>query len=546
MNNNLDWAYHIANTLYNLGVEDVCICPGSRNTPLTIAFSNNQKFNCTSHIDERSAGYFGLGISKKKNLPTVLISTSGTAIANFFPSIIEANLSKTPIIVITADRPAYLLNTGENQTINQQNIYGNYVRKFQGIGLPNDNLNELTKNIISLYESSVNNIPGPVHINAPFEEPLITKLTDNIDPSKARINLENNEIYNNDDFEISNLKESMIICGELSPDENHDSILLLSEFLNAPILADPTSNIRYYKSHKNIISNYNLFFKNIDINPNLIIRFGSKPTSKILCDFISNHPNVLLVNKYDIFNDKANTFIKSDIETFVENTLNSFDKIDNNSLCDILTAFQKNVKNQIDSLDIDEMMCEGILIKNILDIIKPDTNLFIGNSMAIREMDDLTMNLDKKINIYSNRGASGIDGLLSTALGISSVSKSNANIAILGDLSFYYDMNALIFASKLNISLKLFILNNNGGGIFKQLPISKLNYDKFEKYWITPPNLNLSDIAKSFNVKYYDIKTVSDLKNILNRNNGIEIIDCKIDMNNNYKNEIVYLISNIN
>ena len=546
MNNNLDWAYHIANTLYNLGVEDVCICPGSRNTPLTIAFSNNQKFNCTSHIDERSAGYFGLGISKKKNLPTVLISTSGTAIANFFPSIIEANLSKTPIIIITADRPAYLLNTGENQTINQQNIYGNYVRKFQGIGLPNDNLNELTKNIISLYESSVNNIPGPVHINAPFEEPLITKLTDNIDPSKARINLENNEIYNNDDFEISNLKESMIICGELSPDENHDSILLLSEFLNAPILADPTSNIRYYKSHKNIISNYNLFFKNIDINPNLIIRFGSKPTSKILCDFISNHPNVLLVNKYDIFNDKANTFIKSDIETFVENTLNSFDKIDNNSLCDILTAFQKNVKNQIDSLDIDEMMCEGILIKNILDIIKPDTNLFIGNSMAIREMDDLTMNLDKKINIYSNRGASGIDGLLSTALGISSVSKSNANIAILGDLSFYYDMNALIFASKLNISLKLFILNNNGGGIFKQLPISKLNYDKFEKYWITPPNLNLSDIAKSFNVKYYDIKTVSDLKNILNRNNGIEIIDCKIDMNNNYKNEIVDLISNIN
>ena len=338
----------------------------------------------------------------------------------------------------------------------------------------------------------------------------------------------------------------MIICGELSPDENHDSILLLSEFLNAPILADPTSNIRYYKSHKNIISNYNLFLKNIDINPNLIIRFGSKPTSKILCDFISNHSNVFLVDKYDMFNDKANTFVKSDIETFVENIITSFDKIDNNSLSDILTASQKNVNNQIDSLNIDEMMCEGILIKNILDIIKPDTNLFIGNSMAIREMDDLTINLDKKINIYSNRGASGIDGLVSTAIGISSVSKSNANIAILGDLSFYYDMNALIFASKLNISLKLFILNNNGGGIFKQLPISKLNYDKFEKYWITPPNLNLFDIAKSFNVKYREVKTVNDLRDILNRDNGIEIIDCKIDMNNNYKNEIVNLISNLN
>ena len=166
--------------------------------------------------------------------------------------------------------------------------------------------------------------------------------------------------------------------------------------------------------------------------------------------------------------------------------------------------------------------------------------------MAVREMDDLTVNLDKKINIYSNRGASGIDGLVSTALGISSVSKCSDNIAILGDLSFYYDMNALIFASKLNISLKHFILNNNGGGIFKQLPISKFNYDKFEKYWITPPNLNLFDIAKSFNVKYHDIKTMNDLENILNRDNGIEIIDCKIDMNNNYKNEIVNLISNSN
>ena len=103
-------------------MEDICICPGSRNTPLTIAFSSNKKFNCTSHIDERSAGYFALGISKKKNLPTVLISTSGTATANFFPSIIEANLTKTPMIVITADRPAYLLNTGENQTINQQKL----------------------------------------------------------------------------------------------------------------------------------------------------------------------------------------------------------------------------------------------------------------------------------------------------------------------------------------------------------------------------------------------------------------------------------------
>ena len=129
-NINLASSYNIANIYAQLGIKYICLCPGSRNSALTLAFSSHSQFDCTSHIDERSAAYFALGISKKKNLPTVLISTSGTAIANFFPSIIEANLSKTPMIIITADRPAYLLNTGENQTINQQNIYGNYVRKF--------------------------------------------------------------------------------------------------------------------------------------------------------------------------------------------------------------------------------------------------------------------------------------------------------------------------------------------------------------------------------------------------------------------------------
>ena len=135
--------------------------------------------------------------------------------------------------------------------------------------------------------------------------------------------------------------------------------------------------------------------------------------------------------------------------------------------------------------------------------------------------------------------------MLSTALGTTVVSP-NPMVLIIGDLSFYHDMNALLAAKQYKLNATIILVNNNGGGIFKQLPISKLNYDKFEKYWITPPNLNLSDIAKSFNVKYYDIKTVSDLKNILNRDNGIEIIDCKIDMNNNYKNEIVNLISNSN
>ena len=132
-NINLDWCNHISNIMYELDIKDISICPGSRNTPLAIAFTNNPNFRCTSHIDERSAAFFALGISKKNEHPSVIISTSGTAVANFFPAVIEASFSKTPLIVITADRPSYLVNTGENQTINQQNIFGDYIRKFENI-----------------------------------------------------------------------------------------------------------------------------------------------------------------------------------------------------------------------------------------------------------------------------------------------------------------------------------------------------------------------------------------------------------------------------
>ena len=286
-NMNLDWSYHISKIITQIGVKNICICPGSRNTPLTIAFSSNQKINCTSHIDERSAGYFGLGISKKNNIPTVVITTSGTAVANLFPSIIESNLSKTPLIIITADRPNYLVDKGENQTINQKNIYGKHVRNFNDMGLPSENLSLLQKKIESSYQHSIgiNGMPpGPVHINIPFDEPLVPKLINNYE-NTIKTNLKIDTYKNELDSKKINFDNSLIICGEIPAYESLDSILKLSEHINAPILADPTSNLRYYKKHGNIISNYNFILDKIKITPDTIIRFGRKPTSKILTDF---------------------------------------------------------------------------------------------------------------------------------------------------------------------------------------------------------------------------------------------------------------------
>jgi len=538
-NLNLIWSYQIASILSSVGIKYACICPGSRNSALIIGFTDNLNFITSSHIDERSAGYFALGISKKNNIPTVVITTSGTAVANLFPSIIESNLSKTPLIILTADRPSHLIDKGGNQTINQKDIYGKHVRNFNDVGSPSENFSLLQKKIESSYQHSIgiNGMPpGPVHINIPFDEPLVPKLIYNYENTiKANLKI---DTYKSDlNLKKINFDKSLIVCGEIPSYESLDSILELSEHIDAPILADPTSNLRYYKKHRNIISNYNFILDKIKITPNAIIRFGRKPTSKVLTSFIKDHNNVVLVDKYPTYNDDADNYIKSNYNDFLIFVRSSYANISSNISFNKLFEYQNKISSFIEQLNADEYNCEGMLINRILNELKPNTNVFIGNSMAIREADDFTVNIGKNINIYCNRGASGIDGLVSTALGISysSTNKSILNVAILGDLSFFHDMNGLFFCKGHELNTKFIILNNNGGGIFSSLDIEKLKYPKFKEYWTTPLNLDLKKIANVYNIKYSIARNPSEAQMIINKNTGVEIIDYKIDIKNSKK-----------
>ncbi len=550
-NLNLRWSYQISDILSLLGIKYVCICPGARNSALTIAFTSNSNFITSSHIDERSAGYFALGISKENSIPTVVITTSGTAVANLFPSIIESNLSKTPLIIITADRPDHLINKGENQTINQKNIYGEHVRYFNGLSLPSEDFSVLQKDIELSYQHSIgtNNMPpGPVHINIPFDEPLVSKLIPN-NYSNSFIPSENSNYKSEITLEKINFNNSLIICGEIPANESLDSILELSEHINAPIFADPTSNLRYYKKHDNIISNYNFILDKIKINPETIIRFGRKPTSKLLTNLIKNHDNVILIDKYPTFNDDSNNYIKSKYNDFLIFAKSSYSHRSNNTLCSKLTEYQNKIELLIKDLNPNQYNCEAILIYRLLNKLKSNTNIFIGNSMVIREADDLTINIEKNLNIYCNRGASGIDGLISTALGISysSVNRSSGNIAILGDLSFFHDMNGLLLTKKYKLNTKFIILNNNGGGIFSNLDIKKLNYPKFKEYWTTPLNLELEKIANLYEIEYRDAKNSDEVLSAIDSKKAM-IIDYKIDIEESkkIKTDIKNLIDKLN
>ena len=548
-NMNLKWAYKISEILYSQGIRHICICPGARNTALTIAFTSDSKFNTTSHIDERSAGYFALGLSKANRVPTVILTTSGTAVANVFPSIIEANYSKTPIIVLTADRPNNKIGIGDNQAINQRMIYGDHVRSFYDIGLPSNDYRTLTESLISAYNFSIGSSdapPGPVHINTPFDVPIASRIIENniIDATLSRNNY-------NPEFKITcdniNFNKSIIICGEIHPNESLDSIIEFSEYINAPILSDPTSNLRYYKKHPNIVSNYNYILNKINCLPSSIIRFGRKPTSKVLNNLINKHKSVLFVDRYPTFNDSSTQHITSDYVNFLSYVKVNFSKNTNNSLFDIITKYQKHIKELIENASLQNLNCEGLFINELLNKIKSNSSIFIGNSMAIREADDLTQNFNKKHKVYCNRGASGIDGLVSTSLGISYAQKNttNLNISIIGDLSFYHDMNGLHFSINNKINTKFIIINNNGGGIFSTLPINDLNYSKFNKYWTTPLNIDLQNVAKLYNIDYMKVINADQTLDAIYRTNDIIIIDYNIDLKETEKVK-EELISQIN
>ena len=532
-NINLNWSQRISDTFYALGVKHICICPGARNTPLTLSFIKNKKFISTSHIDERSAAFFALGLSKKTGSPSIIITTSGTAVANLYPAIIESNYSKTPLIALTADRPKHDIGVGSNQAIDQNNIFNNNVKEFIDLGLPNEDLHLLQNKIINIFNSCIGTFdspPGAIHINTPFDEPLIEDV-DNIQKIyikkiKSKLNYKYSP-----DLRNTSIDNSLIICGEINANESLDQILDFSEYVDAPILVDPTSNLRFYKKHKNIISNYNFFIDKIEKSPNIIFRFGRKPTSKVLLNFLKNHKNVYLIDRYPDFNDSANHKIKSDYESFLNYIKSSYEKINNNPFSTLFNKYQDKISNLINLSSKD--FTEGIFIHKLLSQIPSNSNILLGNSLAIREVDDICLNINKNHNIFCNRGASGIDGLVSTMLGISYASKitSNIDLAILGDLSFFHDMNGLHFLINNKINTKFLILNNNGGQIFSKLDISKFDIPNFEKFWITPLNIDLKNIAQLYGVDYFEPKDLDDLLLMINKKNDRPlIIDYKIDI----------------
>ena len=516
MSNNIQISNLIVNLLEQLNVSNVCVSPGARNAPMIEALSKSS-LKMHSILDERAAGFYALGMAKKTDGPVALSCTSGTALANFFPAIIEAYMSETPLIIISADRPVQSIDTGSNQTIYQDNIYGKYSLHFEKINSLSDDLDSICNKINVAFHASMGIIEnkkisskGPVHINIHFDEPLINSQEIY---KKSTIQLKKIEPSENHPSPIKNktvVKNPVIICGQSDLKKNSDTILDIAQKIGSPILSDISSNI---KGENQVISFYDHFTE--DINPDLILRFGRKPLSKKLLSLISQNKEITyLIRSREKFNDDVIP-IEISIDSFAENIDNYLDYEKDSSWLDSFINQDTLAKQKIVSLSKDVKINEYSFANKLINILPDNSNLFIGNSLMIRAFNSFSNRAyDKNIHILSNRGASGIDGNIATALGIAQSFNKN-NYLVIGDQSFMHDIGSLQILSEIEADLAIFIINNGGGAIFERLPLSnEMNLSIFNQFVRRSHNQNFEAITKSYNIDYTLITTFEEFKKL--------------------------------
>ncbi len=515
----------IVDILFTLGVEDVVISPGSRNAPLTNAFYAKFGLKCTSIVDERSAAYYALGKSLQTQKPSILVCTSGTAALNYAPAVAEAYFQGVPLLVLTADRPPELISQQDNQTIYQTNLYGKNIKKsfeFPADVLTNSAIKKCEEIIREAYEISTKGFNGPVHINIPLREPLYDELpkANQLIPTPEIQKKENKHTVPNEFLESWNNANSIyIICGQSSPNnELKEAIERIAKDHRVVVFTEAISNIQKGVTICSPDVSINVSDKNIsNSGPTMVVYFGGHVVSKKLKNFLQEQTHAEFY-----FVEDSERII--DTYRLLKNTL----RISPSGLLNVLpikegkaNSFKKYWKNKnVNCLKKSLEYLEHIpfsdlkVYEKISELLPKDAIVIAGNSSAVRYLHYFGQ---KNRIFYANRGTSGIDGCLSSAAGIAS--KTNREVyAILGDLSFIYDSNAL-WNRDFPKNLKIIVVNNKGGGIFKliQGPSDHASYNDFFK---AHHPVKMNKIAEAFGFKHIYCNTKEQLNQSIQQITG--------------------------
>ena len=561
--------------LVRSGVGDVCISPGSRSTPLVAAAHAQPGLRCRPILDERSAGFFALGLARQSGAPVALICTSGTAAANYLPAVVEAHAARVPLVVLTADRPPELREWGAGQTIDQVGIYGTFVRRFVELPLPTGGARALryARTLACRAVADARGRPaGPVHLNWPLREPLEpgepqpasragadTGGGARPDQAWARVT-PGLAVPSSEEVEallaISRRWErGLLVCGPLAPDSRRsEAIARLAKQTGWPVVADPTSQMRRgpHVDGAPILAHADLLLRDAEIaarwRPDVVVRIGDAPVGKALRLALEARPpeHFVLVDPDRVWHDPshlASRVVVADpaalCEAWAEAWQASGEAARESEYTRQCVGDDRRAQEALDAaLAQDSALLEPGAIHHLAAALPEDATLYVSNSMPIRDLDAFLPTSMQPLRVLGHRGASGIDGLVSAAAGAAAADRGPV-VLLTGDLALLHDVGGLRLARDLPRGLTLVVLDNDGGGIFSFLPVADHGEAvDFERLFRTPHGLDLAELAPLHGAEFVRAGNAGEFREALGRISDtpvLRLIEVPVDRDANVK-----------
>ncbi len=519
---------NIAEICYQQGIQKAIISPGSRNAPLTLAFVRHPKIQCFSISDERSAAFIGIGMAQAAQKTVALICTSGSAALNYAPAVAEAFFQEIPLLIITADRPPEWIDQWDGQTIRQENIYGKHIKKSFNVPVDLSHKDAVWQTYRAINEAALStqsDVKGPVHINIPFREPFYpAKEVDwiydpkiNLIKSVIGVKKLNKQQSENIINEFNNISKIAFVLGQQEYSSDFlKKIDTISQQLNIAVFADIISNGYELKNAIHLPDSVcmpMLKVANDSEVPELIISFGKSIISKNLKMFLRNHVSQQWhVKEYQQFVSDPFQILHKEIDCNPELFLDTLSKAETKSE-DLLTQWkERNKRTQQKSykyLTRQKQFNEFSALQFLINGLPKNAHLHLANSLSVRYANFIGLKGKNSIKVWANRGTSGIDGSNSTAMGHALSAKENQHFLITGDVAFFYDRNA--FWHKYPYpNLKIILLNNHGGSIFRMIPGPR-DQAELEEYFETEQKLNAKSLSKEFNIQHFEVNNYNEL-----------------------------------
>lgn len=525
------WIRAFCDGLARAGVREAVVAPGSRSTPLVLAFDADDRFSVRVHLDERSAAFFALGIGKASGLPAVLVTTSGTATANAFPAVIEAAQSEAPLLVLTADRPHHLRDSDANQAIDQLRLFGPYPRAFFEVAPPavDDAALRHLRILAARAVAAARGAPsGPVHLNFPLDRPLepIEEGRDFLaENTWARAGRSGPDAFVRVDacrrqassealdalLGALHTPRGVIVAGPSSdPMKSGEAVLRLATTTGFPLLADPLSGARFAPSRgAHVVAGYDLLLRDPDVHaalaPSLVLRVGASPTSTALLAWLLHNNGVrhIVIDGGARWKDHGATatdYIHADAADTLAALAERAGPSAADDWRDLWLSAESAVRVALQEARGE--LHEGDVLATVSAAVPEGANLFVSSSMPIRDLDAFGIPRDETVRVFGNRGASGIDGIASTAFGVAAAT-GRPTVCVIGDVALFHDLNGLLWSREPDAQVVFVLIDNNGGGIFHMLPITE-HEPAFTKYFATPHGLDFRHVAEMHDIIFSD------------------------------------------